>query len=53
MVGRGRWEDINVPAELFLKLLPVDIDRWKIYNREMLNAVIEAMRWGWSGCGNP
>jgi hypothetical protein len=47
MVGRGRWEDINVPAELFLKLLPVDIAHWKMHNVDRLNAVIEAMRWGW------
>jgi 5-methylcytosine-specific restriction endonuclease McrA len=44
--GQGRWTDIDIPADLFVALLPVDIDRWEIYNREMLNAVIEAMRWG-------
>jgi hypothetical protein len=44
--GHGQWEDIDIPAELFIKLLPVDMDRWAIYNPLMLDSVIERMRWG-------
>ncbi len=46
LMGHGSWTDIDVPRELFLKLLPVDMDRWMIYNRGRLDEVIESMRWG-------
>lgn len=44
--GHGAWDDIDVPMDLFLKLLPVDFHRWTVYNPQRLEAVIERMRWG-------
>lgn len=44
--GHGQWSDIDVPVELFIALLPVDIFQWRIYNTQRFNAVIEQMRWG-------
>ena len=44
--GYGTWDDVDVPVELFIKLLPVDIDRWTMYNSPMLESLIEQMRWG-------
>jgi hypothetical protein len=44
--GHGRWETIDVPAELFIDLLPVDIFHWHLTDPKKLGRVVDDMRWG-------
>jgi hypothetical protein len=46
LIGWGSWTVIDVPVELFINLLPVDIFNWSLTDPQKLSKVVDDMRWG-------
>jgi hypothetical protein len=44
--GGGDWKRMDLPVDLFIALLPVDIFQWSLTKPLFLNTVVEEMRWG-------